>query len=242
MGFCFAPLSVSHDGFARIGDAFRSGRPSALHRGGRDPQHHQWCGKGSSRAGFGERADQGPGSGARRIAADARPARCRADAGRRKPARSCESRDAQCRYDARRSARLCTRCQGHHSIPRQHVGPLGISAEGAGRLPEPAPSYLDRRRGARKLRHRPRHPDRLRRSRARRRTRAGRRYRADPVQRRSPGAGHSPWRRTVEPAAGRFPRSGGAGFRRPDQFDRAACPCQRHTPRGSAPACGFARG
>ena len=52
-------------------------------------------------------------------------------------------------------------------------------------------------------------------------------YRADPVQRRSPGAGRSPRRRTGKPAAGRFRRSGGARFRRPDQFDRAAYPCQR---------------
>ena len=34
-------------------------------------------------------------------------------------------------------------------------------------------------------------------------------------------------RRTGKPAAGRFQRSGGARLRRPDQLDRAACPCQR---------------
>src|SRR5262245_7556299 len=48
----------SNDGFvngiARKPDAFRSGRSSALHRGGGDAQHHQRRGAGSSRAGLGE--------------------------------------------------------------------------------------------------------------------------------------------------------------------------------------------
>ena len=30
---------------------------------------------------------------------------------------------------------LCQRREGHRPLPRQHVGPFGISAEGAGRLP-----------------------------------------------------------------------------------------------------------
>ena len=51
-------------------------------------------------------------------------------------------------------AGLCPRREGHRPLPRQHVGPFGISAEGAGRLPEPAPPHLDRRRGTRKLRYR----------------------------------------------------------------------------------------
>ena len=62
---------------------------------------------GSSRAGLGQRADQGAGGRARRCAADARPPRRRADAGRRKPARSRQGRAAQCRGDARRSRGLC---------------------------------------------------------------------------------------------------------------------------------------
>ena len=106
------------------------------------------------------------------VAAHARPARRRADGGRRKPARSRPHRHAQCRGDARRSACLCQRRQGHRSACSPTRRAFGISAEGAGRIPEPAPAYLDRCRGARKHRHRPRHPDRSRRSRARRRTRA----------------------------------------------------------------------
>ena len=57
----------------------------------------------ASRAGLGQRADQGAGRSARRCAADARPPRRRADAGRRKPARSRQHRHPQCRGDARRS-------------------------------------------------------------------------------------------------------------------------------------------
>ena len=63
----------------------------------------------------------------------------------------------QCRGDARRSPGLCPRREGHRPLPRQHVGPFGISAEGAGRLPGRASPHLDRRRGTRKLRYRPRH-------------------------------------------------------------------------------------
>ena len=35
-------------------------------------------------------------------------------------------------------AGLCPRREGHRSLARQHVGPFGISAEGAGRLPAPS--------------------------------------------------------------------------------------------------------
>ena len=81
----------------RMRHAFRSGRPSALHRGRRDPQHHQRRAAASSGAGVGQCADQGTGTGARRRVAGARPPRRRADAGRGKPARSCTDRDPPCR-------------------------------------------------------------------------------------------------------------------------------------------------
>ena len=108
-------------------------------------------------AGLRQRTDQGPGSRARRHAAQARPPRRRTDPGRRKPARSCPGRAPQCRGDARRSRRLCPRREGDRPPARQHLGLVGISAEGAGRLPEPASAHLDRRRGARKRRDRARH-------------------------------------------------------------------------------------
>ncbi len=105
---------------------------------------------------------------------------------------------------------------------RQHIGPFGISAEGAGCLSGGASPHFDRRRGTRKRRHRPRNSDGRRRSRTCRRTRACGQYRADAVQPGPPGADHRARRRTGEPAAGRFRRRGGARIRRPDLFDRAA--------------------
>ena len=85
-----------------------------------------------SGAGVGQRADQGARGGARRRAAQARPPRRRADRGRRKPARSRAARHPQCRRDAGRSRRLCQRRQGERASARQHLGPVGASAEGAG--------------------------------------------------------------------------------------------------------------
>ena len=99
-----------------------------------DAQHHQWRPPRPSGAGLRQRADQGPGSRARRRAAQARPPRRRADRGGRKPARSCPGRAPQCRGDARRSRRLCPRREGDRPPARQHLGTVGISAEGAGRL------------------------------------------------------------------------------------------------------------
>ena len=144
----------------------------------------------SSGAGLGERADQGAGSGARRIAAHARPPRRRTDAGRRKPARSCPDRHAQCRGDARRSRR---------PLPAASKATVRFLANTSGLseyLPKALAAFLsqhphisidveERESGdiARAI------ADRRRRSRARRRARAAGQYRADPVQRRPPGAG-----------------------------------------------------
>ena len=100
-----------------------------------DAQHHPRRGARPSRAGLGQRADQGAGGGARRRAAQARPPRRRVDRGRRKPARSCPDRHAQCRCDARRSRRFASGVQGERAFARQYIGPVGASAEGAGRLP-----------------------------------------------------------------------------------------------------------
>ena len=49
------------------------------------------------------------------------------------------------------------RHEGDRPPAHQHVGPVGISAEGAGGLPWPASAHLHRRRGARKRRHRAGH-------------------------------------------------------------------------------------
>ena len=149
----------------------------------------QWRAPRSPGAGLRQRTDQGPGSGARRHAAQARPARRRTDRGRRKPARSCPDRDPQCRGDARRSRRLFPRREGERPPARQHLGPVGISAEGAGRLPAPASAHLDRRRGARKRRDRQCDSQRRGRAWACRRARPARQYRADSFQRGPPGAG-----------------------------------------------------
>ena len=80
------------------------------------PQHHARRAPRPSGAGLRQRADQGPGSGARRLAAQARPPRRRAHRGRRKPARSCPDRPPQCRGDARRSRRLFQRREGDRAV------------------------------------------------------------------------------------------------------------------------------
>src|ERR1700736_6262819 len=74
--------------------ALRSGRSAALHRGSGRTQHHAGCLAGKSGAGVGERAVQGPGTGARHSPAQARPPRGGTDRGRREPARSRPHRDS----------------------------------------------------------------------------------------------------------------------------------------------------
>ena len=187
----------------------------------------------SSGAGLGQRADQGTGSGARRIAAHARPARRRTDAGRRKPARSCQDRDPQCRGDARRSRRLMPAARRRPSassptrrafrnICRRRWPPscastrTSRSTSRSAKAPtSPAPSLT----GAADLGLAAEHalPDNIERI----------PFSEDRLVLVAAARG-----RTGEPAAGRFQRSGGARFRRPDHLDRAACPCQRT--RGAA--------
>ena len=73
-----------------------------------------------SGARLGQRADQGPRGGARRLASEARPPRRRAHRGRRKPARSRAARHPQCRGDARRPRRLRQRRPGQRPPARQY--------------------------------------------------------------------------------------------------------------------------
>ena len=225
-------------------DAFRSGRSSALHRGGRDAQHHQRRGNG-----FISRWPRRV-SGSR----DWRTALGVAllTRGRRgvelTPAGESlldHARIVLHNVEAMRGdlAGLCPWREGHRPLPRQHVGAFGISAEGAGCLPgrasrtfrstsrnakaptSPAPSLT----GAADLGLAAEHalPDNIERI----------PFSEDRLVLVAARDG-----RTGEPAAGRFQRGGGARFRRPDHLDRAACPCQPDTPRGSARACAFARG
>ncbi len=89
------------------------------------------------------------------------------------------------------------------------VGPVGISAEGAGRLSgRTSRTFQHRRRGARKHRHCTRHCNRCGGPRPRIRIRPAGQHRANSVQRRPPGYRHVAPRRTGAAAAGRFSRSG----------------------------------
>ena len=182
-------------------------------------------------------------AGARRDLAQARPPRRRADRGRRKPARSCPHRHAPCRGDARRSRRLRQRRQGQRPFARQHLGPVGASAEGAGGFPARASAIstsMSRSAKAPILPRRswPAPPISALPPSTRCRTHVERFLFSEDrlmlvAARRSEFAG----RRQIDFARGDRPR-----FRRPDQFDRAAEPYRRSMPPGSARACGSGRG
>ena len=160
-------------------DAFRSGRPSALHRGGRDPQHHQRCGK----------VHLALASASERIKGlEAALGVSLLTRGRRgvelTPAGESlldHARVVMHNVEAMRGD-LLAYASGAKATVRFLANTSGLSEylpKALAAFPEPAPSHLDRRRGTRKLRYRPRHPERLRRSRARRRTRAAGQYEAD---------------------------------------------------------------
>ena len=182
-------------------------------------------------------------AGAWRCAADARPPRRRADAGRRKPARSCPHRHPQCRCDARRS------CWPLPAASRPPCASLANTSGLSEYLPKALAAFLGQHphisidveeRESGDIAHAI--ADRRRRSRPCRRTRAARQHRAHSVQRRPPGARHRARRRTGGPAAGRFQRGGGARLRRADHFERAARPCHRACGAARRAACAFARG
>src|SRR5262245_26971942 len=61
------------EGRGRRHGAVRSRRPATFHRGGRCAQHHPWRGPRPSGARLRERADQGPGRGARGRLVQTRP-------------------------------------------------------------------------------------------------------------------------------------------------------------------------